>query len=497
MTHLTPTDTTDELHEALDDETVQQIKQKSVSGAISYFARTMFLNGIGLVTSLILSAIFIAEDFAVYGYVLQFIGLLVFFSDVGLAASLIQKKTTPTRQDYQTAFTVQQGLSWLIVLACVGIAASGVVQRTVGEPGVWILLALGFSFPLASFKTISSIMLERELSFGKLVLPQIVEQLIFNGLLIGLALSGMGVMAYAYAILARSIIGTLVMFWIRPWPVGLSLNRESLRTLLSYGVKFQLNDFLARIKDNLFFLILPRFMSTAQYGYISWSKQWSMYPYNLTVGNVMAITFPTFSRLQHDTHLLKRAIEKSLFFITLLIFPLLIGMSVFIWPLTQVVSQYTKWQPAVMSFILFTMSIGWSALSSPATNALNAIGQVGATLKLMIMWTVLTWVVTPICLHFFGFNGVGIASILISVTSLVPIFMLNRVVNIEVWDQIWRQLLAAGVMAAVGVLGVQYWTSGMLQLLLGMGLCSVSYAAIYGIVGHQKLAGEIGSLRKK
>ena len=68
-----------------------EIKRKSVSGAVSYFARTLLLNGLGLVSSLILGGLLSVTEFAVYGVVTQIIGILTFFSDMGLASALIQK----------------------------------------------------------------------------------------------------------------------------------------------------------------------------------------------------------------------------------------------------------------------------------------------------------------------------------------------------------------------------------------------------------------------
>jgi O-antigen/teichoic acid export membrane protein len=498
MINHTPTDTTEEaaeLDQEIDQFELDQIKKKSVSGATSYFIRTIFLNVIGIATAFVLSGYLTPADFGVYGYVTQFIGLLVFFSDIGLAASLVQKKDEPELIDYQTAFTIQFVLSILILIATGGIAVTGIVQRTVGEVGIWLLLALGVSFPLATLKTVSSIMLERKLLFSKLVLPQIAEQLVFNGLLVWLAIKGMGVMSYTYAILGRSIIGVIVMFIIKPWPIGIAFNKSSAKALLNFGAKFQLNDFLARLKDNLFFIVIARFMTPTQFGYISWSKQWSMYPYNLTVQNVMAITFPTFSRLQNNKQALKRAIEKSIFFITLTIFPILVGMSIFVIPLVQVVERYHKWQPAVLSLVLFSLGIGWSAISTPLTNTLNAIGQINTTLKLMLMWTALTWILTPIALYFYGFNGVAVASFVIAFTSLVPMYYVKKIVAINIWDNVWPQLAGAMIMGSVGWIGLPLWNNNWLMMLAGMLITGCVYIFFTGILGYRKIWSEIKSLR--
>ena len=495
--HQTPTDTTDDLEEVLSTADIKSLKQKSVSGALSYFMRTAVLQGIGLVSAFILSAFFSPEDYGVYGYVTQVIGLLIFFSDIGLAASLVQKKNEPSLKDYRTVFTVQQILSWLIVLVAIMVGSSSFIQQKVGPTGNWILLALAISFPLASLKTISSIKLERKLQFSKLVFPQILEQISFHGILIALAWKGYGAMAYTWAILVRSIVGTVAMLFTMPWKIGFQLDRKSLKNLLGFGAKFQLNDLLARIKDQLYFLALGQFFSLKEFGYIQWSKNWSMYPYNLTVQNVMSITFPTFSRLQKYPDLLKKALEKSLFFISLSIFPILVGMSVLINPLTQVIGKYNKWQPAVFSFILFALSVSWSAISTPLVNTLNAIGQINKSLKLMVIWTILTWVISPITIYFFGLNGVALAALLISFTSILSIKYVKEFVAINVWEQIWRQLLAGMVMAGVGLAMQPFLSSSLKFFLIGGFVLGLSYLLALFLIGYKKIVNETKSLFSK
>lgn len=476
-------------------ELLQDIKKKTVCGAVSYFIRTIFLQGIGLASIAVLSWYFSPEDFGIYGLVIPIVGLLTFFSDVGLAASLIQKKENPSRIDYVTAFTVQQMLSWLIVGIVLLILATGKIQAKTGFSGTWIMLSLAIAFPLASLKTIPSIILERRLDFSKLVIPQILEQIVFSTILIVFAIKGSGAIAYAYAIFARSIIGAVSMYFIQPWKVEIGFNITAFKNMFKFGAKFQINDFLARMKDQLFYLVIGFYFSLAQFGYINWGKNYSMYPYNLTVQNVMAITFPTFSRLQGNIPALKKAIEKSLFFITLAIFPILVGMSVFIWPFIQLVPKWQKWEPAVFSLVFFSLSIAWGAVSTPLTNTLNAIGEINKTLKLMIMWTALTWIVTPICMYLFGYNGVAIAAFLISFTSIFSIIMVKKVVPINFTDQVWRQTVASVAMAGVGLAGSQVWSLSFKHFLLGGVLTGFIYFATLLVIGKHKLVSEIRSLR--
>lgn len=281
---------------------------------------------------------------------------------------------------------------------------------------------------------------------------------------------------------------------LQKWDIGLHIDRASLKTLLHFGFRFQLNDFLARIKDQLFYVVLGLFLPLREFGFVQWAKNWSLYPYNLTVQNVMAITFPTFARLQHDKVALRKAIETSLFFITVAIFPILIGMCVFIMPFIDIFPVYEKWKPAVPSLIFFTLSIGWSAISSPLTNTLSAVGSINKTLQLMIMWTTLTWILTPILLYFFGFNGVALAAFVISCSSYASVHYVKKVVDFSFLDQIKYQSYASIVMTIVCVLGLPIWGKNIFFFGLGLVVAAISYGVPLYILGKAKLRTEFAKV---
>jgi len=498
MINITAIDTTDDLTDALPEQDLEKFKKRSISGATSYMLRSLFLYSVGLVTAVVLGNYLSPAEFGTYGIVTQIIALLQFVATIGLGPALIQKKVDPSLKEYRVVFTTQQFLSWLLFISVVLIIQIPSVALKIGSEGIWVILALAISFPLDSLRIISAIKLERKLDFSKLVIPTIIEQLIYNAvLLICVMVFDLGVLSYAYAVIIRGVVGTIAMFMVQPWSIGFAFDKKILRQILATGAKFQLSDFLARIKDQLFYLLLGAFLTKTEFGYITWAKSWSQLPYMLTVQNVIAITFPAYSRLQHDKKLLKRAIEKTTFFISISIFPLLVGMSVFIVPFTSLISNYEKWQPALLTFILFTLSIGWAAVSTPLTNTLNAIGKINQTLQLMLMWTTLTWILTPGLVWFFGFNGVAIAAAIISISSVMPVIYVKRVVDVDIWSQVSGALLSAGIMALVGVGGMSVWMGSAMNMVLGMILTSLVYLICVYILIGKKLSLEIQSLRMK
>ena len=473
---------------------LQAVKKRSVRGVISYTARSFLLYGMSIAAAGALTVFLSPEEFGVYYVVTAVVGLFTFLSDVGLAASLVQKKTTPTLSELRTTFTVQQALSLLIFGTIVALTPYWRQSQGFGATELWLLYSLGASFFLASLKTIPSILLERRLRFDLLVIPALFENAVFHGITVFLAWRGYGIASYTYAIFLRGVIGVIVLYALQRWPIGFGFSREHFRSLLRYGAGFQLNDLLARIKDDLLIVVLGMYIAKDQMGYIAWAKKWTQFPQQFSINNVMEITFPTFSRLQHDETRLQKAIEKTLYFIALTLFPLLAGMSLFLSPLLSLFTDLQKWQPAVLSFILFCVNIAWSAVSTPLTNTLNAIGHIKKTVWLMMMWTVLTWVLTPVAVLYFGYTGVAIASAAIGVSSLVTVYLVKKIIPLRVWPQVWRPLLATFVMILSALPLLTWSRASLLHLVAVMAFAGLLYTGTFLLVGWKSLMSELRSL---
>jgi O-antigen/teichoic acid export membrane protein len=163
-------------------------------------------------------------------------------------------------------------------------------------------------------------------------------------------------------------------------------------------------------------------------------------------------------------------------------------------PLVNLIPEYQKWQPALLGVSLFAINYAWAAISTPLTNTLNAVGKVNKTLMLMIMWTGLTWTVTPLAIIWYGFNGVAIASAVISFSSIVTIMMTKSAIPFDFWKNIWRQLLATGAMLIIGVLGLPLWQQSFFNMGLGIVLTGSVFAIVFLSVGWKSLIAELTSL---
>ncbi|MEK7551114.1 MAG: oligosaccharide flippase family protein [Patescibacteria group bacterium] len=451
---------------------IAQVTKKSIHGVFALTSRTFFIQVVSLVSNLLLTIYLAPSVFGVFFIVSAAIAFLSYFSDIGLAAALIQKKEPVTKEDLKTTFTIQQIL--VLTIVAIALISSNFIGKfyNLEKDGVLLFQVLAISFFLSSLKTIPSIILERNLNFSKLVIPQIVETLVFNTVAVVMAINGFGVASFTFAVLLRGISGLITIYLISPWRISIGFSKESAKRLLSFGFPFQLNSFLALVKDDLFIVYLGKVLPLAQVGYIGFAQKWALMPLRLIMDNVIRITFPSFSRLQDEKEVLTKAIEKSIFAACFIIFPSLAGLVILSPYFINLIPKYIKWEPALLSLMFFSINAALSSVSTPLTNALNAIGKIKTTLYLMIFWVVSTWVLTPILIIKIGFNGVAISSAIISLSVVLVVFLVKRYIAFSIFNSVFYPLVSTIIM------GIAVY---LLALLLGQSLIGIFVTIILGV----------------
>ena len=425
---------------------LELIKKKAISGVVTFTLRTFFIQVFTFAATFILTIIIDPSIFGVFFVVSAFINLFVYFSDIGLAAALIQKKEELTKEDLSTTFTIQQVI--VISLVVIGLVFSSKVALFyhLDAKGLMLLRALILSLFLSSLKTIPSILLERKLNFTRLVIPQVAENIVFYTTAVILALSGYGISSFTWAVVTRAVTGLVLIYLLSPWVPTFSFKGSVAKSLTSFGLPFQANSILALAKDDLLTVFLGKILTFSQVGYIGWAQKWAYTPLRFFMDNVNKVTFPAYSRMQEHYKDLAKAIEKSIFFVTYFVYPSVFGLAAIAPKLIEVIPKYQKWEPALPLLYLFAVNAVFSSVSTTITNALFATGKPKIVLNLMIFWTSATWILTyPLVLKF-GYIGVGIASAIVSATSLVTIYFLKKEVNIVLGRSIFGPLLVSLIM---------------------------------------------------
>ncbi|KKQ96814.1 MAG: hypothetical protein A3G66_01360 [Candidatus Levybacteria bacterium RIFCSPLOWO2_12_FULL_39_17] len=470
----------------MEDFDLDVVARKSVRGIFALVSRTFFIQVLSIAASFILTIFLDPGSYGVFFVVSSLVVFLTYFQDIGLAAALIQKKEEVTKEELRSTFTLQQILVLLIVIPVLIFSKDIAVFYKLNASGYVLLISLTISFFLSSLRTIPTVILERKLDFKKLVIPQIAENLVYNLSLIYFSISGFGLTTFTIAVLARSVVGLVITYFIQPWPIGLSFNLRSIKNLISFGIPFQANTILALIKDDLLTVYVGKILPFSQVGYIGFAQKWAFMPLRLIMDNVIKITFPSMSRLQHDKTALKLAVEKSLFLVSFFIFPLAAAIISYSPFLIDLIPKYKKWEPALLSLSFFALNTIFSSISTPLTNFLTAIGRVKITLYFMIFWTAATWILTPALILIYGFNGFALSSFLISITSIFVYFSARRFINFSFMRPVFRQFLAAVLMFIV-IQSTKGIITSFSTLALNIALAMLVYFGILFILAGPEL----------
>ena len=473
--HLVPTD----------EISLETVKARSVRGVVVLTGRTFLLQVIGLVAQLFLFAYLGKYEFGVFAIVSAIISFLVYFSDIGLAAALIQKREKPTDTDLKTTFLVQQVLVLAIITIVVVLSPLITNKYSLNHDGTVLLYALAASLLFSSLKSIPSVLLERKLEFVKLVFPQILEQLVYNVVLVVLAMKGFGLTSFTVAVILRGIVGLIAIYILQPWIPGIAFSRKTLSGLFKFGVPYQINTFLATFKDDGITLILGGILGPVGVGILSFAQKLARIPLTFFMDTVTRVTFPAFSRMQDAPDHLERSVTRSIFFICLLVFPSLVGIVILSPILVRVIPRYNQWIPALIPLIFISINFLFAAATTQLTNMLNAIGKIKITFYLMIMWTVLTWAFIPVLALRFNVIGAAIGYSLVGASSVVAIFIAKKYVNFSLTDSMIKPAIGAFVMGAILIIAKRFLPISMNSMitltLIGVAIYSASMLSMMGL----------------
>lgn len=455
---------------------LETVKKRAVRGVAILTGRGFLLNGVAQISQLFLLAFLSPSELGTFWIVSAAVAFLIYFSDIGLAAALIQKKEKPSESDLATTFTIQQSLILILLLVLYFISPYLVRVYGLTNEGRMLIYALGISLFLSSLKSIPSVLLERKLMFGKFVLPEILENLFYNLTVVYLAYRGFGITSFTYAVIVRGIVGVVAIYILQPWKPKIAFSKSAVKSLLKFGVPYQVNTLVSVIKDQGITLILGGILGQAAIGYLGSAMRLSQIPLRLFMDNVTKVSFPAFSRLQGQKGELAKSVTMSVQFICFLVFPSLIGFVVIVPNLMAILPKYQKWEPALVPLYIVSINVIFAAIATQLTNMLTAIGKIGIVIKLTIMYTVLTIVLVPTLATKYDFTGAAWGYALVGLSSVVAIWAAKRQVNFSILDSFLKPLLAALIMG-----GGVFWMRGLIGVTsVNTILLILSGGVIYG-----------------
>jgi O-antigen/teichoic acid export membrane protein len=306
------------------------------------------------------------------------------------------------------------------------------------------------------------------------------ENTVFYLTIIICTLMGLEIKSLVIAVLIRSVVGLTAIYIANPWFPKPMFSIKSAKALLSYGLPFQGNSFLALIKDDLLVIYLGGVIGLKNLGYVTFAKKYAEFSIRIIMDNINRVAFPLFARLQHEAALLKKSLEKVLFYETALIFPMVVGAMFVFDSLVHIVpGYYLKWHLALFSFYFFSLSSFFVSLSTPFINLFNAQGKLKLSIAFMVMWTILTWLLVPWFIKLYGFNGISVAFFVMSLTFIFVFAVAKKMVKFSLLNSILIPLFSTIAMGLYLLIVRMAFLDRLHNVFLHVGFSLIGAVVVY------------------
>lgn len=447
----------------------------------------------GLAANIALSRLLDPAAFGIYAITLFVLVLMTYLSDFGLGPALLQKKTNVTETDLSTVFTAQQVIVGTLLLIVVIAAPALSDLYRLGPTGVWYFRAIAVAGMLTSLKTVPTIVIERQLLYGRLALIDVAEIVTFQATAVTLAFFHQGAWSFIWAVLASKTLGCALSYALSGWRPAVRFLRSAFTALWRFAAPFQLTWMTFLLRDYMIPILGGVLVGTAEVGYLNWALALASVPGQMAqiVGRV---SFPSFSRMQSDPERLRRAIETSVRALFIVAVPMQLALfSLAPWLIAIVFTN--RWAPALIPLYLLCIHWAGANLTSPLVAALNAIGRPRTALALSGAWTLSTLAVAVILVHFIGYIGFALAYAVTMVgAAAAAVTLVTRAIHIRLWHEIRYPLMAALLVALGGSFCVRVLPASLAALVAVALAMGVTYLLLIWIAERSRLRTDVGRL---
>jgi len=414
---------------------------------------------LAFISTVILARLLLPTEFGQIGFALIVVGYLDIAGDLGVGAALIYEQKR-TREAANIAFVISlmAGVFWFCLAFALAPLAAAFFRDPLVEP---LLRTLAVVFILTALGSTHDWLLRKELAFKQRLIPDFIRAAVKGIAAVMLALFGWGVWSLVWGQLIGAAIATIVLWRLVPWRPQFRLEWDLARRMVRYGSHIVSVNILAAVTHHIDFLIVGRMLGSAALGFYTIAYRIPEMVIAILIWIVGHVSFPTYSKLQHDHAALRQAFLATQRYLSLMTIPAGLALAALA-PLIVPTAFGPNWNPSVPVLQALALAISLRSLGSNAGDVYKATGR---TRILMTLGIVRAVVLIPTLIYGarFGIAGVALAQVVvIGASALLNLYVASRILDIPL-NAILIQFRPA-VLSSIVMLAGLY---GLLQLMAG------------------------------
>jgi O-antigen/teichoic acid export membrane protein len=295
---------------------------------------------------LVLARLLSPYDFGLMGIAILAITALETLSETGFQAALVQKKGDIAPY-LDSAWTVA-AFRGLILALILFLSSPWIALFFREQNAVLILRVIAICAVLKGFSNIGIVNFQRDLEFHKQATYE------FSGTLAGFVIAVVcglifhNVWALVFGLIAKNAIGLFISYFLSSYRPRLDFNIVCDKELFNFGKWITLVTivvFLSHNGDNAF---VGRILGVVALGFYQLAYVISNFPATEISDVISQVSFPSYSKIGHDTEKLRAGYLRVVKLTTFLTAPIALGMLSVAFPLVAVLLG-EKWIPMIFA----------------------------------------------------------------------------------------------------------------------------------------------------
>jgi len=281
---------------------------------------------------------------------------------------------------------------------------------------------------LMGVSAVPNAQMTRDFKQDKIFMANAISFLPSTALLILLAKSGGGAMAFAWSRVVgqAALLGVLIVVAPRRYRPGFA--RSALSLILKFGIPLAGANLVNYILLNVDYAFVGHLLGAADLGVYVLAFTLASAPYSLLGGVINGVSMPAFSRVKHDPDLLKTAMASALRAVSLIAMPMCAMMLALARPLVLAVYG-EKWAESANVLQILAIYGVVFVVCLLFANMLTSFGRTKFLFILQLIWIGILVPAMALGVHKDGIVGAAYAHIAVIVPIVLPcyLFALRRV----------------------------------------------------------------------
>jgi O-antigen/teichoic acid export membrane protein len=427
---------------------MKNLKQKTVDALIWRGMEIFGQQGMRVVIQIVLARLLLPEQFGLIGMLTIFIMLAEVFINSGFGQALIQKKNADHADECSIFYfniivsVIATGILWLL--------APWIAVFYKQPLLIPLTRVLSLNLIINAFAQIQITILTKKIDF-KSQLKVGVSASLFSGVVgVLMAYKDFGVWALVGQQVSRSLLQTMIYWFVSDWRPALILSFSSLRSLFNFGSKLLFSGLLGAVFNNIYLVVIGKLFSLADLGFYSKAKNLQQFPVRSTSSIVSSVTFPVFAIIQDERNRVKVGVRKSLTTLVMIITPCMLGLAIVARPLVSVILT-DKWLPCVPFLQLLCIEgILWP-LHVINLDLLKALGRSDLFFRLEVIKKILT-VISIAVTYRWGILAMIYGQIIMSILAYyLNSYYSGKLINYSIKEQMFDLAPYFGLAIVMGI----------------------------------------------